>query len=186
MVSKRNFAALLQTTTQSSDRLRKVPTRSTPTCSQTETSSLSAPNVSVAIVFFQSSFIGIKPSGVHDTSFQSNMKCYVNIRKELYANVVLSSDTTMFQRIVEPMTKELTVFASPTMMIMLVAPPERERALGMNWRISLVPLSTFLQMWISRASTMDLARPSPIGSAELTFLTCCFPNKILYGDWFSL
>ena len=42
------------------------------------------------------SFIGTQASGFHDTSFQSNMKCYVNIRKELYANVVLSSGTTMF------------------------------------------------------------------------------------------
>ena len=40
-------------------------------------------------------FIGIQVSGIHDTSFRSNMKCYVNIRKELYANVVLSRGTTM-------------------------------------------------------------------------------------------
>jgi len=131
------------------------------------------------------------------------MKCDVDIRKNLYVHVVvsggttmfqeigvvrhvvLSNGTTMFQRIVERMTKDLTVFAPSTTKIMLVAPPEK-KALGIDWRISLVPLSTFLQMWIPRASTIDLARPSPIGSAELTFLTCCFPNKILYGDWFSL
>ena len=41
VVSKRNFATLLSTTTQSSNRLRKVPTRSRPTCSLTKISSLS-------------------------------------------------------------------------------------------------------------------------------------------------
>ena len=43
VTSKRNFA--------SSNRPRKVSTRSRPTCSQTETSSLSAPNDSVARVY---------------------------------------------------------------------------------------------------------------------------------------
>merc|ERR1712136_229913 len=71
------------------------------------------------------SFIGIQAREIHDTSFQSNMKCYVNIRKELYANVVLSSGTTTFQRIVERMTKKLTAWASPTMENKVVAPPER-------------------------------------------------------------
>ena len=66
--------------------------------SQTETSSLSAPNVSVArkCCSRQLSF-GKEASGIHDTSFQSNMKCDVDIRKDLYANVVLSGGTTMFQ-----------------------------------------------------------------------------------------
>ena len=69
--------------TQSSNRLRKVPTRSRPTCSQTETSSLSAPNVSVPREFFSASFIGIKASGVHDTSFHYIMKCDVATRTTL-------------------------------------------------------------------------------------------------------
>ena len=34
-------------------------------------------------------------------------KCDVDIRKESYGNVVLSNDRTMFQRIIERMTKEL-------------------------------------------------------------------------------
>ena len=47
--------------TQSSNRLKKVPTRSRPTCSQTETSSL-APNVSVPRKFlFSQSHWHLKP-----------------------------------------------------------------------------------------------------------------------------
>merc|ERR1712036_152457 len=41
-------------------------------------------------VLFQPSFIGKEASGIHDTTFQSIMKCDVDIRKDLYANVVLS------------------------------------------------------------------------------------------------
>ena len=51
------------------------------------------------------SFIGIRASGIHDTSFPSNMKCYVNIRMELYANVVLPNGTILFQETVERMSK---------------------------------------------------------------------------------
>ena len=50
-----------------------------------------------AEVLFQSSFIGKKASGFHDTSFRCIMKCDVDMRKELYANAVLPGGTTMFQ-----------------------------------------------------------------------------------------
>ena len=43
------------------------------------------------------------------------MKCDVDIRKDLHANVVLSSGTTMFRGIGEGMCEELTVLAPSTM-----------------------------------------------------------------------
>merc|ERR1712194_601116 len=54
------------------------------------------------------------------------MKTDVDIRKDLYANVVLSGGTTMFAGIGERMTKELTALAPSTMKIKVVAPPERK------------------------------------------------------------
>merc|ERR1719486_62421 len=65
-------------------------------------------------------------SGIHDTTFQSIMKCDLDIRKDLYANVVLSGGTTMFTGIGERMTKELTALAPSTMKVKVVAPPERK------------------------------------------------------------
>ena len=60
-MSMRNFNIVLVTTTKSSNRLRHVLTvRST--CSQTETSSLSMLNVSVARVFFKPSVFGKEAS----------------------------------------------------------------------------------------------------------------------------
>merc|ERR1712146_499926 len=76
-------------------------------------------------VLFQPSFIGKEASGIHDTTFQSIMKCDVDIRKDLYSNVVLSGGTTMFAGIGERMTKELTALAPSTMKIKVIAPPER-------------------------------------------------------------
>merc|ERR1711985_149913 len=70
--------------------------------------------------------IGKESAGIHDTTFQSIMKCDLDIRKDLYANVVLSGGTTMFTGIGERMTKELTALAPSTMKIKVVAPPERK------------------------------------------------------------
>jgi len=100
-------------------------------------------------VLFQPSFIGKEASGIHDTTFQSIMKCDVDIRKDLYANVVLSGGTTMFSGIGERMTKELTALAPSTMKIKVVAPPERKYSVWIGGSI-LASLSTFQQMWISK------------------------------------
>jgi len=100
-------------------------------------------------VLFQPHFIGREASGIHDTTFQSIMKCDVDIRKDLYSNVVLSGGTTMFQGIGERMTKELTALAPSTMKIKVVAPPERKYSVWIGGSI-LSSLSTFQQMWISK------------------------------------
>jgi len=100
-------------------------------------------------VLFQPSFVGKEASGIHDTTFQSIMKCDVDIRKDLYSNVVLSGGTTMFSGIGERMTKELTALAPSTMKIKVVAPPERKYSVWIGGSI-LSSLSTFQQMWISK------------------------------------
>jgi actin beta/gamma 1 len=100
-------------------------------------------------VLFQPGFIGKEASGIHDTTFQSIMKCDVDIRKDLYSNVVLSGGTTMFQGIGERVTKELTALAPSTMKIKVVAPPERKYSVWIGGSI-LSSLSTFQQMWISK------------------------------------
>ena len=76
-------------------------------------------------------------------------RCDVDLRKDLYANVVLSGGTTMFLGIGERMTKELTALAPSTMKIKVVAPPERKYSVWIGGSI-LSSLSTFQQMWISK------------------------------------
>jgi len=101
-------------------------------------------------VLFQPSFIGKEASGMHDTMFQTIMKCDVDIRKDLYANIVLSGGTTMYPGIGERMTKELTALAPSTMKIKVIAPPERKYSVWIGGSI-LSSLSTFQSMWISKA-----------------------------------
>jgi actin-related protein len=109
-------------------------------------------------VLFQPSFIGKEAAGIHDTMFQTIMKCDVDIRKDLYSNIVLSGGTTMFPGIAERLTKELTGLAPAAMKIKVVAPPERKYSVWIGGSI-LASLSTFQQMWISKAE-YDESGPS--------------------------
>merc|ERR1712083_322942 len=64
---------------------------------------------------FQPSFLGMEAEGVHATTYNSIMKCDVDIRKDLYANIVLSGGTTMYPGIADRMQKEITALAPSTM-----------------------------------------------------------------------
>jgi actin-related protein len=99
---------------------------------------------------FQPTMLGLESSGIHETTFNSIMKCDVDIRKDLYNNVVLSGGTTMFPGIADRMSKELTALAPSSMKIKVVAPPERKYSVWIGGSI-LASLSTFQQMWIAKS-----------------------------------
>ncbi|CAB4058398.1 Actin-3, muscle-specific,POTE ankyrin domain family member J,Actin-42A,Actin-93,Actin, cytoskeletal 1,Putative actin-5,Actin-2,Actin, muscle-type A1,Actin-79,Actin, alpha cardiac,Actin-related protein 1,Actin-7,Putative actin-26,Actin-71,Actin-10,Actin, larval muscle-type,Actin-66,Actin, cytoplasmic,Actin-1,Actin-related protein T1,Actin [Mesostigma viride],Actin, cytoplasmic type 8,Actin-like protein 9,Actin, indirect flight muscle,Actin,Actin-42,Actin-2, muscle-specific,Actin-related protein T3,Actin-46 len=98
---------------------------------------------------FQPSFLGMESCGVHETVYNSIMKCDVDIRKDLYANTVLSGGTTMYPGIADRMQKEITALAPSTIKIKIIAPPERKYSVWIGGSI-LASLSTFQQMWISK------------------------------------
>jgi len=100
-------------------------------------------------VLFQPSFIGKEASGVHDTMYQTVMKCDVDIRKDLYGNIVMSGGSTMYEGLAERLTKEMVALAPNSMEIKVVAPPERKYSVWIGGSI-LASLSTFQQMWISK------------------------------------
>lgn len=100
-------------------------------------------------VLFQPSFVGKEASGIHDMTFQSIMKCDVDIRRDLYANVVLSGGSSMFQGIAQRMTKELAALAPSTMEIKVIAPADRKYLVWIGGSI-LASLSAFQHMWISK------------------------------------
>uniref|UniRef100_F1LFI0 Actin-2 n=1 Tax=Ascaris suum TaxID=6253 RepID=F1LFI0_ASCSU len=97
----------------------------------------------------QPSFIGMESAGIHETTYNSIMKCDIDIRKDLYANNVLSGGSTMYPGIADRMQKEITALAPSTMKIKIIAPPERKYSVWIGGSI-LASLSTFQQMWISK------------------------------------
>merc|ERR1719500_831975 len=98
---------------------------------------------------FQPSFLGMEACGIHETTYNSIMKCDVDIRKDLYANTVMSGGTTMYPGIADRMQEEITALAPSTIKIKIIAPPERKYSVWIGGSI-LASLSTFQQMWISK------------------------------------
>ncbi|XP_009239004.1 beta-actin-like protein 2 isoform X3 [Pongo abelii] len=107
---------------------------------------------------FQPSFLGVESSGIHETTFNSIMKCDVDIRKDLYANTVLSGGSTMYPGIADRMQKEIITLAPSTMKIKIIAPPERKYSVWIGGSI-LASLSTFQQMWISKQEYDEAGPP---------------------------
>ena len=86
------------------------------TYSQTENNIiLSALNVSVARMCCFNQVSLVKKPVDSATLSQDITKCDVDLRKSLYANVVLSCGTNLFQGMVERMSFELTEFVPSTM-----------------------------------------------------------------------
>merc|ERR1711871_612508 len=77
-------------------------------------------------VLFNPLMLGMEASGIHATTYNSIMKCDVDIRKDLYGNIVLSGGTTMYPGIADRVQKEVQALAPSTMKIKVVAPPERK------------------------------------------------------------
>jgi actin-related protein len=98
--------------------------------------------------------IGKEMPGFHEITYQSILKCDVDIRKDLYNNIVMSGGTTMYPGIPERLSKEVTALAPSTMKIKVVAPAERKFLVWIGGSI-LSSLSTFQTMWITKAEYQE-------------------------------
>uniref|UniRef100_A0A4W4GP77 Actin alpha 1, skeletal muscle n=1 Tax=Electrophorus electricus TaxID=8005 RepID=A0A4W4GP77_ELEEL len=116
------------------------------------------PAMYVAIQAVLSLYASGRTTGKNDRTISAIMKCDIDIRKDLYANNVLSGGTTMYPGIADRMQKEITALAPSTMKIKIIAPPERKYSVWIGGSI-LASLSTFQQMWITKQE-YDEAGPS--------------------------
>jgi len=98
---------------------------------------------------FQPDLGGKELKGVHTLTFDSIMTCDLDVRKDLYANIILSGGTTMFPGFGERLYKEIKGLAPQTMKVKVIAGPDRKYAV---WRggSTLSTLSTFAGMWVTR------------------------------------
>jgi actin-related protein len=109
-------------------------------------------------VLFQPHLIGLEMDGIANSTFQTIMKCNVDLRKDLYANIVLSGGTTMFPGISERISKEMTALAPASVVVNIVAPPERMYSVWLGGSI-FASLSTFQSICINKEE-YDQSGPS--------------------------
>jgi len=98
---------------------------------------------------FQPCLLGLESVGIHETAYNSIMHSDLDIRKDLYANIVLSGGTTTFPGIADRMQKEISQLPPPTMKIKIIAPPERKYSVWIGGSI-LASLSSFDSCWVTK------------------------------------
>ena len=98
---------------------------------------------------FQPELGGREIKSVHQLTYDSILTCDLDVRKDLYANIILSGGTTMFTGFGERLYKEIKELAPKTMKVKVIAGPDRKYAV---WRggSTLSTLSTFAGMWITK------------------------------------
>ncbi|CAL5430901.1 unnamed protein product [Camellia sinensis] len=110
---------------------------------------IGAERIQCTEVLFQPLMIGIDVAGIHETIFNSIMKCDVRIRNDLYKNIVLSGGSTMFQGIAARVRNEIKALAPNSTSISVLAPPERKYSAWLGGSI-LTANDTFRQKWITK------------------------------------
>ncbi|XP_065277224.1 actin-related protein T2-like [Emys orbicularis] len=97
---------------------------------------------------FMPANIGIEAPGVHKMIFNSVMKCDIDVRRDLYDNVLLSGGSTLFPGLDERILREMQRQVPIGMAVRVIAPPERKYCVWIGASI-LTCLSAFKQMWVT-------------------------------------
>ena len=77
-------------------------------------------------------------------------KCDIDVRKELFENIVLSGGTTMFPGLAERLQRELATAHRAGAQARVIAPPERKYSVWIGGSI-LSSLTTFQSSWVQKS-----------------------------------
>jgi actin-related protein len=105
-------------------------------------------------IMFQPSHAGLDLEGIHLHSYYSIMKCDVEIRKDLFANIILAGGSTLFDGMNQRLEYEIQQLASSNNKINVLHPYERKYSVWLGGSI-LGALSTFQSMWINEAEYQE-------------------------------
>ena len=98
---------------------------------------------------FKPSMIGLEADGFHNLTYKSVQKCDIDVRRDLFSNIVLSGGTTMFKGLPERLEKEMKQLA-PNVTTKVIAPPERKYSVWIGGSI-LSSLTTFQNQWVTKS-----------------------------------
>ena len=76
-------------------------------------------------VLFRPELIGKEVEGIHYLIYDSIERCEMDIRKELFNNIVLSGGSTMFDGIAERLQSEISELCLNHIQVKIISPPER-------------------------------------------------------------
>lgn len=106
---------------------------------------------------FQPYFLGIESSDIHESIFNTIMKCDIDLCKDLYSNILLSGGTSMLPNICNRLQKEITALVPSEMKINIIAPSEKKYSLWMGGSI-FASLDSSGPAWISIQEYCEFGR----------------------------
>ncbi len=103
-------------------------------------------------VLFDPKMIGKEVGGIHTVCNESIQKSDIDIRKDLYQNIVLSGGTTLYNQLPERLLKEIQAICPQNISnkVKITAPPERYFSVWIGGSI-LTSIQTFDSSWITKA-----------------------------------
>ncbi|KAI9788394.1 MAG: Actin-like protein [Peltula sp. TS41687] len=99
-------------------------------------------------ILFDPEIIGLEYPGIHQIVVDAINRTDLDLRKSLYANIVLSGGSTLTKGFGDRLLHEVQRLAVKDMRIKIFAPPERKYSTWIGGSI-LAGLSTFRKMWVS-------------------------------------
>lgn len=101
-------------------------------------------------VFFNPSLLGDGRTGIHESTLRSIMNCDIDLRKDMFGNIVLSGGSTLFRGFKERYEKEVAALAPSSMKVKVTAPEERKYSTWIGGSMFAL-LSTFREKCITFA-----------------------------------
>lgn len=102
-------------------------------------------------LMFKPSLMGKEYGGVHELTFKSIQKSDVDIRKELYSNIIISGGSTLYPGFPERLTQEMKLLAPVAISgkVKVIASAERKYAVWIGGSV-LTSIPTFSSSWITK------------------------------------
>ena len=108
---------------------------------------------------FRPGLIGKEIPGVHEQCYNAIIKSDMEIRKDMYSNIVLAGGNTLFPGMPERLTKEVQKLtpSATSNKVKIIAMPERKYATWIGGSI-LTSLSNFQCMWITKGEYDEIGK----------------------------
>ncbi|MCG3225006.1 MAG: actin family protein [Candidatus Heimdallarchaeota archaeon] len=111
-------------------------------------------------LLFSPGVIGSEEAPLDELIYRMVQNCDVDLRRDLFSNIVLSGGTTMFPGLKERLHKELTDLVPETTEVKIIAPPERRYSVWIGGSI-LSSLKTFKKLWVTKKEYREIG-PSAV------------------------
>ena len=92
---------------------------------------------------------GDETPGVHELAYKSITECDLDVRTDLYKNIICSGGTTLYEGFPERLSKELDAKCPQSGVVNVIAPADRYYSVWTGGS-TLCSLATFESQWITK------------------------------------